>query len=111
MVAGLAVLPGAAAAAILSPGSGHLLDRFGARRPIIGGAGLMLVGLTIFAILGSRLRLWQLVATYLLVMVGLGLCASNIMTCSLDGLAADQQAAGNAVLIHFSSSPGRLGPR
>lgn len=92
MVAGLAVLPGAAAAAILSPGSGHLLDRFGARRPIIGGAGLMLVGLTIFAILGSRLRLrlWQLVATYLLVMVGLGLCASNIMTCSLDGLAADQ---------------------
>ena len=109
MVAGLAVLPGAAAAAILSPGSGHLLDRFGARRPIIGGAGLTLVGLTIFAILGSRLRLWQLVATYLLVMVGLGLCASNIMTCSLDGLAADQQAAGNAVLNTLQQFAGAFG--
>lgn len=109
MVAGLAVLPGAAAAAILLPGSGHLLDRFGARRPIIGGAGLMLVGLTIFAILGSRLRLWQLVATYLLVMVGLGLCASNIMTYSLDGLAADQQAAGNAVLNTLQQFAGAFG--
>lgn len=109
MVAGLAVLPGAAAAAILSPGSGHLLDRFGARRPILTGAGLMLVGLTIFAILGGRLRLWQLVATYLLVMVGLGLCASNIMTCSLDGLAADQQAAGNAVLNTLQQFAGAFG--
>lgn len=109
MIAGLAVLPGAAAAAILSPVSGHLLDRFGARRPIIGGAGLMLVGMVIFALLGSRLRLWQLVGTYLVMMVGLGLCASNIMTCSLDGLTKDQQAAGNAVLNTLQQFAGAFG--
>ena len=109
MVAGLAVLPGAAAAAILSPVSGHLLDRFGARRPILSGAGLMLVGLVTFALLGRRLRLWQLVAAYLVMMVGLGLCASNIMTCSLDHLTKDQQAAGNAVLNTLQQFAGAFG--
>ncbi len=52
-VAGLAMLPGAAVGALLSPFSGKMLDQYGPKKPIFAGLILSLIGwLALFLLIG-----------------------------------------------------------
>lgn len=97
LAAGLVVLPGAALGAIFAPFSGRILDRFGARLPIITGAVCGLLGLVLFAIFGRSLSDGMIVGFYLCFSAGIGLAYGNMMTNGLKQLPGGLQADGNAV--------------
>lgn len=109
LIAGLVVLPGAVMAAILAPVSGHILDHYGARRPVLCGASLMLVGLVLLAMLALRLSAIWFTLIYLLMMTGMGLCASNIMTTAIDALGKNLKTDGNAILNTLQQLAGAMG--
>lgn len=109
LIAGLVVLPGAVMAAILAPVSGHILDHYGARRPVLCGASLMLVGLVLLAMLALHLSAIWFSLIYLLMMTGMGLCASNIMTTAIDALGKNLKTDGNAILNTLQQLAGAMG--
>lgn len=96
-VAGLAMLPGAAVGAILSPISGKILDQVGPKKPITIGLLLAALGwLTLTLTLGKQ-PLLGLVACHVFYMIGLGLSYSNMMTTGMNSLEQKLQGDGNAL--------------
>lgn len=109
LIAGLVVLPGAIMAAILSPVSGHLLDRYGARRPVLLGNSLMLIAMIFLATLALHLPAGWLTTIYFVLMMGMGLCASNILTSAIDTLSKNLQTDANALLNTLQQLAGAMG--
>ncbi|MCF1685584.1 DHA2 family efflux MFS transporter permease subunit [Tetragenococcus halophilus] len=108
-VAGFLVLPGAALGAVLTPIGGRLLDNFGARRPIMVGAFLQIIGTLLFTIFASSLTSIEIIFFYLIVMMGMGLIMGNIMTHSLALLNREDNADGNGLfnmILQFSGAVG-----
>lgn len=96
-IAGIAMLPGAAVGALLSPFSGKLLDQYGPKKPILAGLLLALIGWSALVLLIGHVSLLFLVLCHVIYMVGIGLSYSNIMTTGMNALQADAQSDGNAV--------------
>lgn len=109
LIAGLVVLPGAIMSAALSPISGHLLDHYGARKPVLSGASLMLIAMLLLAILALHLPTGWLMVIYFVLMTGMGLCASNIMTSAIDQLDKSLKTDGNALLNTLQQLAGAIG--
>lgn len=109
LIAGLLVLPGAFVGAVFAPLGGRILDRFGAARPIITGGTIMVVAMALFTILGLHLTSGQIVAIYILQMIGIGLMMGNTMTSGLGQLTYEQQADGNAVFNTMQQFSGAIG--
>lgn len=108
-LAGLFVLPGAVIGAAFAPLGGQILDRFGAKRPILLGLSLDLVavlGMTIFA---KHLPAVALMVGYIGYMIGVGLCFGNLMTNGLKALDESLKADGNALLNALQQFAGALG--
>ncbi|BDR56578.1 DHA2 family efflux MFS transporter permease subunit [Xylocopilactobacillus apis] len=108
-IAGLIVLPGAALGAILAPISGQILDRMGARFPILLGTTFAVVALILFTIFSNDLSLGLIIVIYLLYMAGTGFAFGNIMTSGLQNLTLEQQADGNAILTTLQQFAGAMG--
>ena len=96
-IAGIAMLPGAAVGALLSPFSGKLLDQYGPKKPILAGLLLALIGWSALVLLIGHVSLLFLVLCHVIYMVGIGLSYSNMMTTGMNALQADAQSDGNAV--------------
>lgn len=109
IVAGLAVLPGAVIAAALSPISGRILDKFGARRPILIGMSLIVLALLVFVLTSMQLTSTRITLIGLLYMTVIGLGAGNVMTSALQSLPNDLQTNGNAVLTTLQQFAGAVG--
>lgn len=107
--AGLIVLPGSILGAIFSPLGGRILDRFGARRPLLFGATLLVLSLTLFSVFGQRLNPLTILMINLIFMVGFGLSLGNVMTSGLNQINASQKADGNALLTTIQQFAGALG--
>ncbi|WP_125580309.1 DHA2 family efflux MFS transporter permease subunit [Levilactobacillus cerevisiae] len=108
-VAGLVVLPGAVIGAAFSPIGGNILDRFGAKRPILLGLGLvvlMLVAMTGFA---RGMSAWAILGLYVGYMVGIGSSFGNIMTDGLKQLPNALRADGNALMNAMQQFAGAMG--
>ena len=95
-IAGIFMFPGALMGAILAPVSGKLLDRIGAKKPILIGLFTAIVGIVLLATLLHTNSLVLLIGAHLILMTGLGLSYSNLMTCSLNTLPSNQISDGNA---------------
>ncbi|WP_105956889.1 MFS transporter [Apilactobacillus quenuiae] len=108
-IAGLILLPGAVVGAIISPFSGILLDRFGAKKPILTGIGGIVVSLLYLAATSYNLSDTIFTFFYTIIMIGIGLSYGNIMTKGLDYLAADIKADGNAILTTVQQFAGAIG--
>ena len=110
MLAGLIVLPGAALGAVTGPFGGRLLDRFGARRPVLVG-----VALNILAVAGlaswatGDLSNTAIVFLYLAFTVGGGLSFGNLMTSALASLPDTDNGDGNAILNTLQQFVGAVG--
>lgn len=96
-VAGLAMLPGAAIGALLSPFSGKLLDQHGPKKPIFIGLLFSLVGWTTLVLILGHASLGVLIACHFFYMIGIGLSYSNMMTTGMNALSMELQGDGNAV--------------
>lgn len=107
--AGLIVLPGAALGAVLAPISGRLYDHFGARRPILVGATIVLVSMIAFGVFKMPLGDGQVIGLYLLFMLGIGLSFGNVLTDTLNQLSPQQQVDGNAIMNTLQQFAAALG--
>ncbi|MFC6169851.1 DHA2 family efflux MFS transporter permease subunit [Loigolactobacillus jiayinensis] len=107
--AGLVVLPGALLGAIFAPFSGRILDRLGAKKPLLVGSTLALVAMLLLSIFSRHLSDGLIIAFYLIFMAGVGLAYGNIMTNGLKLLPAAQHADGNAIFNTIQQFAGAVG--
>ncbi|MHA8110226.1 MFS transporter [Lactobacillaceae bacterium Melli_B4] len=108
-IAGLILLPGAIIGALISPFSGALLDRFGAKKPILSGVALVILSLLILGVFAFKLSDGFLTAFYFLIMMGIGLSYGNIMTQGLSYLSNELKADGNAIITTVQQFAGAIG--
>lgn len=109
LTAGLLVLPAGVAGAVCAPFGGRILDRFGARKPILIGTACCLAANLLFAVLSLHLSNTVLVWIYILYMGGMGLNMGNIMTSALRSIPQSQSAHGNAILNTLQQFAGAAG--
>lgn len=108
-IAGLMVLPGSVIGACFAPVGGQILDRFGAKRPILLGLGLAVVALLSMTLLAHHLSAWIILSLYIIYMVGIGLGFGNMMTSGLKHLSRDLKADGNALMNALQQFSGAMG--
>lgn len=98
-LAALMILPGAIIGAGFAPFSGIILDKMGARKPILIGASLIVLAQLLFTLFGLSLSNTLILVFYMIFMTGLGVAFGNIMTNGQKQLPLDQRADANAILI------------
>lgn len=97
--AGLIILPGASLGALFTPLGGRFLDRYGEKRPIVGGSLLIFSALMLFWLLAENLGNVMIGLLYFLFTLGIGFSFGNLMTSALAQLEKVEQAAGNALIM------------
>ena len=108
-VAGCLLLPGCILVACIAPVSGRMLDRFGAKRPILIGIIAILISLCSFSIFASGLTTVLFIIFYLIFAFGQGFSSGNSMTNGLRQLPAEMNADGNAVFNTLQQLAGAIG--
>lgn len=109
MTAGLIVLPAGFVGAIFAPLRGRILDKFGARKPIMIGTSLCLIALIAFTVSGRHLTNIFIALVYILYMGGMGMCMGCVMTSALTVVGKAKQSQGNAILNTLQQFAGAIG--
>jgi MFS transporter, DHA2 family, lincomycin resistance protein len=107
--AGFLLVPGCVVGAVVSPLSGRLLDKVGARLPIVAGFGFMFVSTALFAWFGNCLTTEMFFSIYVIYTIGQGLGCGNALTFALSQLPKDLSADGNALVNSFQQLAGAMG--
>ncbi|XIF19833.1 MAG: MFS transporter [Acetilactobacillus jinshanensis] len=107
--AGLLILPGASICAALAPFGGRILDKFGARKPILFGNVLCLIAMMLFVATGTHLADWMIASFYGIFMTCIGISFGNIMTSGISYLNVTNHADGNAVFTTLQQLSGAMG--
>ncbi len=107
--AGGLLVPGCVVGAILSMVSGRLLDKVGARLPILAGFGFMLLASLLFAWYGDGMSTLMFYAFYVVFTIGQGLGMPTALTFGLSQLPKDLSADGNALVNSFQQLAGAMG--
>lgn len=108
-VSGLAVLPGGLVLGLLGRPVGRLFDRFGARPLVIPGALATAVSLWLFTALGPDSPLALVIGIHVLLMAGLGMMMTPLMTESLGALPDHLYSHGSAILSTLQQVAGAFG--
>ncbi|WP_326949182.1 DHA2 family efflux MFS transporter permease subunit [Amycolatopsis sp. NBC_01307] len=108
-VSGLAVLPGGLVLGLLGRPVGALFDRVGARPLVIPGAAAMALSLWLFTLLGPASPLIAVIGIHVLLMAGLGLMMTPLMTESLGVLPEHLYSHGSAILSTLQQVAGAMG--
>jgi DHA2 family lincomycin resistance protein-like MFS transporter len=106
---GLAVLPGGLVLGLLGRPVGALYDRVGARPLVIPGSIMMAAALWLFTLLGAGSPLGAVVAIHVLLMAGLGLMMTPLMTDGLSSLPGPLYSHGSAILATLQQVAGAFG--
>lgn len=109
LVAGLVVLPAGVAGVVFAPLGGRILDRWGARRPILTGMSGCLLSLLIFTGVSRHMSDQLIMIIYILYMAGMGSCMGTVMTSALQVVGPDNQTQGNAILNTLQQFAGAMG--
>jgi DHA2 family lincomycin resistance protein-like MFS transporter len=109
LVTGLAVLPGGLVMGLLGPVVGRLYDRVGARRLIMPGALVLAAALWAFSTLGDASPLWEVVALHVVLVVGLSLMFTPLMTDALGQLPPELDSHGSAIMATLQQVSGAAG--
>lgn len=108
-LAALMLLPGAIIGAGFAPFSGIILDKMGARKPILIGASLIVLAQLLFSLFGLSLSNTLILAFYMIFMTGLGVVFGNVMTNGQKQLSLDQRADANAIFNTLQQFAGAVG--
>lgn len=108
-LAGCLLLPGCLLGAVLSPVSGRILDRFGAKKPILLGNCSIILSLGCFSLFTGRLTMALFIVFYVFFAFGQGFSVGNSMTNGLSHLAPERNADGNAVINTLQQLAGAVG--
>lgn len=108
-LAGCLLLPGCLLGAVLSPVSGRILDRFGAKRPILLGNFSIILSLGCFSLFAEKLTTVLFIVFYVFFAFGQGFSVGNSMTNGLSHLPQERNADGNAVINTLQQMAGAVG--
>lgn len=108
-IAGLVVLPAGFAGAVFAPLGGKILDRFGARRPILLGMTLCFLSLLVFAVISRQMSNGIIATVYCFYMAGMGMCMGSVMTSALRTISFSETVQGNAILNTLQQFAGAMG--
>lgn len=109
LIAGLIVLPAGVAGAMMGPIGGNLLDKYGARKPVLMGVAMMMVETAIFALFTNYMNNILIMVIYVIYMAGMGMALGDVMTDTLAGITKNQGAQGNAILNTAQQFAGAVG--
>lgn len=123
LLAGLAMLPGAVANAIMAPLVGQYYDSHGPKLPILSGLILLILSSIPFQTMNEQTTVMWIITVYIVRMLGISMIMSVTTTESLKGLATSQigygtawnntlrqisGSASNTILIVIASLPASL---
>lgn len=108
-LAGCLLLPGCILGAIFSPISGRVLDRFGAKRPILLGNASILLSTICFSLFLKNSTTLAIVIFYIFFAAGQGFTVGTSMTNGLKHLPDAQSSDGNAVINTLQQLAGAVG--
>lgn len=94
---GLMLLPGALMIGIMSPITGRIFDRYGARKMAITGMTLLTLGTVPFLFLTTQSSYLMITVLYAVRMVGVALVMMNVTTSGMNSLPLDKISHGTAV--------------
>lgn len=94
---GLILLPGALMIGIMSPITGRIFDRYGARKMAITGMTLLILGTIPFIFLTENSSFLMIIILYVIRMVGVALVMMNVTTSGMNSLPLDKISHGTAV--------------
>ncbi|MCD7981660.1 MAG: DHA2 family efflux MFS transporter permease subunit [Clostridiales bacterium] len=109
MFAGLMLLPGAGLNAITGPFSGAVLDRIGAKLPIMTGTILMTAGIFLLMLFGHALTPAVIIGFYIIFGLGCGISFGNTMTVGMMRLPMEQKPYGNTAFNTLMQFAGAVG--
>ena len=107
--AGLLLLPGCILGAIMTPISGRILDKFGAKKPIILGNISIIFATLCYSIFAKNMTSLLFITFYIFFAFGQGFSVGNTMTNGLKGLPENLKADGNAVINTLQQLAGAIG--
>ena len=108
-LAGCLLLPGCIIGAVLSPLSGRMLDRFGAKKPILSGNFCIILATVCFSIFALKLNIGSFILFYIFFAFGQGFSVGNTMTNGLKQLPPELNPDGNAVINTLQQLAGAIG--
>ena len=106
--AGVVLLPGAIVGAVFAPIGGLILDRLGAKKPIILGL-CSFIATFCFLFFFENLTYQSCILFYFIYSLGIGLIVGNTMTSAMSHLPKNLQADGNAALQTLMQLSGGIG--
>ncbi|CAG9623655.1 DHA2 family efflux MFS transporter permease subunit [Sutcliffiella rhizosphaerae] len=106
---GLAMLPGGIIMGIMSPLSGKLFDKYGARWLSRIGLVIVAVTLLLFSFLDINVTLGKIILLHSFMMLGISLFMMPIMTMSLNQLPKEFYSHGSAILNTVQQVSGAIG--
>lgn len=109
LTAGCILLPGCIIGAVLNPFTGKMLDRRGAKLPILIGTASALISSVLFVAFLPIATTGLLVIIYTFFATAQGFTVGNIMTNGLRSLPDQLNADGNAVFSTFQQLAGAMG--
>jgi len=108
-VTGLAVLPGGLTMGLLGPVVGRLYDRLGPRRLVIPGAMVLTGALWAFTTLGTGSPLGMIIAFHVVLVLGISLMLTPLMTDALGRLPGHLDSHGSAIMATLQQVAGAAG--
>lgn len=108
-ISGCLLLPGCIVGAILSPFGGKLLDRVGARKPILTGNASVIISAVCFALFLRKSGLALIAGFYIFFALGQAFSMGTTMTNGLNVLPQELTSDGNAVINTVQQLAGAIG--
>lgn len=108
-VAGCLLLPGCILGAVFAPVSGRVLDRFGARLPILLGNASIILSAVCFSLFLKHSSMLMIVLFYVFFAGGQGFSVGTSMTNGLKQLPPELNSDGNAVINTLQQLAGAVG--
>lgn len=109
LIAGLTSLPGGLLMGVAGPLVGRVYDRHGARRLVVPGSIMLFLALCGFALLSASTPIWELVVLQTIMMVGLAMMFTPLMTDALGVLPDRLYSHGSAIMTTLQQVAGAAG--
>ncbi|MFF2483503.1 MDR family MFS transporter [Paenibacillus sp. NPDC058071] len=106
---GLMMLPGSVVNGLMSPISGKLFDRFGARVIIIPGLLIVCIAMYLFTAFTLESTNLQIILTHSLLMLGVALVLVPVQTYGLNQITPEYYAHGSAIFSTLQQVSGAIG--
>lgn len=109
LVAGLTSLPGGLLMGLAGPLVGRVYDRHGARRLVVPGSVMLFASLCGFASMSAATPVWELVVLQTIMMLGLSMMFTPLMTDALSALPDRLYSHGSAIMTTLQQVAGAAG--